>query len=461
MLRRKRSEENQGQRGFTLAEVLVSLIVFTQVILISLLLFDFNNRVTRTQTRVAEMQQSLRVGHGEVVRMVRMAGRSGLPTTAPTGDPDASSYPPASVAVSVINNVTGDARKVIPSYDDTPMALAGTDILVIRGNFSGPFFRARLESLDGSRADATSGRIVVEQNAAVINANTSFNFPLPENDLATVIQDLSVLREANDPTLRGADAADTIPEALLLIPSTPGVAYAVLELVPAAANNTSATEVELAFNISGSGDELADSYRALWTNDTAELFPLDPGSGCYVAILEEYRFYVRNDGGARAETARPRLSRARLLPGADLPYGNPDSEPDDLVLRTDIADQILDLQVSVGLDTANLGQINRGDLGTIAEADNGADDDWLYNGAGDDPAAANFTVFNPDDVPRLYFVRINTLARTAGPGPESSEPLLTRLEDRTYAAAEPLVNSDMARRYRRRALQTIVDLRNL
>jgi len=462
MLRKTRSTQaGRGEAGFTLAEILVSLIVFSQVILMSLLLFDFNNRVTRVQTRVAEMQQSLRVGHGEIIRMVRLAGRSGLPVTAPTGPIASTSFPPATVAVSVLNNVNGPNRRVVPSLADSPLAIQGSDILVLRGNFSGQFYRAQMDTLTpNDRATATTGTLVVSENAAIVN-RAGFNFPLPENDLGTVAQDLTELREANDPTLRGADASAVIPEAIVLISSTPGVNYSVLELVPSVAGNATAGQVTLNFRIKGSGTELVDDYRALGTNDPNALFPLAPGSGCYVAILEEYRFYVRNDGGATPETARPVLSRARLLPGTSSAYGPVGTTPDDLVLRTDIGDQVLDLQVALGFDTVTQGQIGRAGVGVINEAPDDTADDWLYNRPADDPTDAAFTVFTEELIPRLYFVRVNTLARTAGPDREGEEPLIPRLEDRPYPQTSGLVNTPTARKYRRRSLQTTVDLRNL
>jgi prepilin-type N-terminal cleavage/methylation domain-containing protein len=422
------------QSGFTLTEVLVSLVVFTQVILASLLLFDFSSRVTKVQTRLSEMQQSLRVAQQEVVKMTRMAGRSGLPVTGPVGPVATQTFPPYGLAVAVANNVTGSSEEVFPGLSDTPMAIEGTDILTLRGNFSGLFFQATMATLDDTQALATAGTLTVD-------ASTPF---IPS-------QDLTALWDAN---------TATVPEALLLVPSTPGVAHAVLELVPDAANN-SADSVTLAFRIRGGGTDLADTYRGLWTNDPTASFPLPVNSPCYVAILEEYRLYVRNDGGDAPETARPVLSRARLLPGTALPYGDPNDTPDPLMLRTDIAQEVLDLQVSLGYDTSNGGSIGNSELGTILESADGTADDWLFNAVGDDETAAPFTVAAANAVPKLYFLRINTLARTAAADRTLEEPVLPRLEDHVYPTNSGLVNSPRGRKYRRRPLQTIVDLRNL
>ncbi|MCB1035378.1 MAG: PilW family protein [Acidobacteria bacterium] len=437
MLRKKPEFGSAGdwrQGGFTLAELLVSMVVLVQILLIALLMFDFNSRVTRVQTNLAEMQQSLRVGQQELVRMTRMTGRSGLPVTnpiAPVGGPT----PAARLAVQVINNVTGDTRKVVPGEATTPLALEGSDILVLRGNFSSPLFSVTLLGVD-DRANPTQGQILVRR----------VDPDHPE-------QDLSALTEAEN---------GEIPEALILLPSTPGVAFAVLELVPSTTGDT-ADEITLDFRVRGT--DAADAYHALWTNDPDNTaFPMIDGAPGYAAILEEYRFYVINDGGDAAETARPRLARARLLPGTDLAYGDP-TAPDPLAasLRTDIADNILDLQVALGFDTDIDGDVIGPDgLGTIFEniAGSGVDDDWLYNSADDDATDTPFLVADRADAPRLYFVRVTTLARSARPERTDEEPILNALEDHTYPA-DGLVNSTNGRKYRRSFLQTTVDLRNL
>lgn len=424
------------EAGFSLAELLVSMVVLVEVLLIALLMFDFNARVTRVQTNLAEMQQSLRAGQHELVRMTRMAGRSGLPVTgpdAPVGGPT----PAARLAIQVLNNVTGDARKVVPGEDDGPLAIEGTDILVLRGNFSTPLYNVTLESLDDP-TQPTTGRLRVQR----------VDPTHPEQDLAP-------LAAADD------GSGDTvIPEALILMPSTPGVSFAVLELEPNSADNTS-DELVLDFRVKDS--DVADAYHALWTNNPATNFPMLAGSAGYVAILEEYRFYVRNDGIDTAEGARPRLSRARLLPGTGFGYGDPTAAtPQPGSLQTDIADNILDLQVALGFDTTIDGDdIGFDGQGSIAETENGVDDDWLYNSPDDDDTVSPFLVADPNNVPRLYFLRLTTLARSPRPERNDEEAVLTRLEDRLYPTNTGLLNSVNGRKYRRSFLRTTVDLRNL
>src|SRR4051794_20634490 len=83
------------QRGFTLVEVTISLFVTVIVLLGVLALFDFSNKLSHVQTNISDMQQSLRVAQADAMRLIRMAGRGGLPV----------GVLPAGWAVAVRNNV--------------------------------------------------------------------------------------------------------------------------------------------------------------------------------------------------------------------------------------------------------------------------------------------------------------------------------------------------------------------
>ena len=108
----------------------VSLIVTVIVLLGVLALFDFSNKLTRVQTNISDMQQSLRVAQTDSVRLIRMAGRGGLPL----------GNLPDGTAVAVANNVAdgthvGDAA--------TPEVVPGSDVLTIRGVFASPIYQVK------------------------------------------------------------------------------------------------------------------------------------------------------------------------------------------------------------------------------------------------------------------------------------------------------------------------------
>ena len=116
----------------------------------------------------------------------------------------------------------------------------------------------------------------------------------------------------------------------------------------------------------------------------------------------------------------------------------------------------LDLQVTLGIDLDQDGIID-------PEADPAvpATDEWLFNDASEASDLPATKIAWQDRL--LFYLRVNTLARTDRPDLDYvSEPLDT-IEDRDWN--EPAVpGSDQARRermHRRRLMQTTIDLRNL
>lgn len=72
------------QRGFTLSEILVTTAIFAIIMIAALAVYDQSNKVFKTSTEAADLQQSTRIGYDKLVADVRMAGfdynRGGLPT---------------------------------------------------------------------------------------------------------------------------------------------------------------------------------------------------------------------------------------------------------------------------------------------------------------------------------------------------------------------------------------------
>src|SRR5688572_24299363 len=71
------------QRGFSLAEILVAMAVFTVVILAALMVYDRSNKVFKQSVEASDMQQSTRVAFDRLVADLRMTGfdydRDGTP----------------------------------------------------------------------------------------------------------------------------------------------------------------------------------------------------------------------------------------------------------------------------------------------------------------------------------------------------------------------------------------------
>ncbi len=404
------------QAGFTLVELLVTLGVTVILLLGVLALFDFNNRIARVQTHVADMQQSLRVAQYDMVRLVRMAGRGGLPASEPAGL--APRHLPTGVAVSVRDDVPASTF-MLPAEPATRI-LEGTDVLTVRGVISAPLYQINTTAI---------GALTLTPDAQNPTAGTLI---IQDHSPTGVPQTLQPLKDA-------VDADPSRPEALLLVSPLDDAQFAVVELLPS--SSVADGQATLNFRVTGSTE--ADAMGLL---SSGGRFPPNLRVA-YAGILEEYRFYIREEHVEPANLASdlaPRLSRARFLPGTEIVYGGDDQERR-ANAAVDVADNILDLQVALGVDLNGNGLIE--DLGTAA-------DEWLFNHEDDMDNPAKWEV-NPA---RLHYVRVATLVQTDRRDPQYQGPLLVQLENRAY---DPSFNTRESRMYRRRTLQTVVDLRNV
>jgi Tfp pilus assembly protein PilW len=430
----------RGERGFTFIEALVALLISVEVILAALALFDFHNKLARVQAQVSDMQQSLRIAQYEMVHLVREAGRGGLPAVLHAG-----TLGEAWGAVAVRNNVTSSNDQLALGNGLSPRAVDGTDILTVRGVFSSPIYEDRASSsltltpANSKPAQATAGTLV-------LCATTSTGTP----------QDLSQLITS----VKTAATAGQV-EALLLV-SPQDTVHAVVELNPGTSNVTAnqaqcpastanPNGVLLGFNVTG--DANANAFQQLSATNSVTGLPPGMFSVAWVGILEEYRYYVRQDyavpGDATSDPA-PHLSRARMYPGTETPYYNQAAN-----LQVDVADNVLDLQVALGVDQKVDGLIFEGDPTKNDPTPNNTDD-WIFNAAGDTqfPAA-------PALPPPLREVRISTLVKTGRSDDRYQGPIVNNIEDHKYDPVKDFPNTFRGRTYRHRVLQTVIGLRNV
>ncbi len=411
--------------GFTMIELLVSLAVLVVVLLGVLELFDFSSRISRVQTNVTDMQQSLRIAQQDAIRTIRMAGRGPLPL----------GLPPTGNALSLSDNVAAGTRI---GGGGTPLVVAGTDVLAVRGVFESPIYQVN---------SARPGTFVLEYSSGVPVRGTVFI----ENLTPTAIpQELEDLRQAVE---------DEVREPLLLISPRDASIYAVVELDPSRSNVSDPARFQIGFLIEGG--VRTTQYLAI---SRGGAFPAaDLTSVAFVGILEEHRFYVREVPGEVAPNGTPEvvslMSRARVYPGTNSPWGS-DKVTDDehLNWRIEVADNIVDLQVALAFDSPRGGGAitadddDIGDDDRIFETENGDDDDWLFN---DNQPVNPLQWANQ----QLYFVRLTTLARTDRRDPNYQSPELVRLENHDLTTS--VLNSRTDRMFRYRPLQTLIDMRNL
>ena len=101
MSNRRTSSSERRQRGFTLAEILVTTAIFAIIMIAALAVYDRSNRVFKSSTEAADLQQSTRIGFDKLVSDIRMAGfdysRGGVPTGGIAPWQPSTAYPVAAV----------------------------------------------------------------------------------------------------------------------------------------------------------------------------------------------------------------------------------------------------------------------------------------------------------------------------------------------------------------------------
>lgn len=436
-----------GAPGFTLLEMLIALVLLSVVMIAILTFLDASNRLTRTQVALAEMQSSQRIGQQEVVGMVAMAGIGGLPEgltpTVAATVPGVGGVFPAGLALSVRNNVPANSHV---GDDDSPWVVDGTDVLTLRGVFSTEVLfiepTQKLE-LDGN------GDVAVTVNQNV--------------DLG-VTQSLEELR---------AELAQGRPEAFILYDRYNPGAYAVLQFDPANSVLGSPGDPSMTIGLTlassaGYADEygaltlgttlLAGSGGATWDLTGSGITIQLPKNVGAIGLLEEHRFYVREEheiAGDATSRLKPVLAQARFYPHTDDVY--PDGTWSHVEASIDLAENIIDLQVALGVDQSPTD-------GNVMEIGAGADDDEvLWNASGDDDGLSSPSTSpwaNPSS--QLFFTRITTVAQSFRPDPQYPGVLLGAVEDHDHNALPVSVfNTPSYTPFRKRLLQTTVEMRNL
>ncbi|HMB53387.1 MAG TPA: PilW family protein [Thermoanaerobaculia bacterium] len=394
------------EAGFTLTELLVTVLILAVLVLALLAIFDFTGRMTRAQTQIAGMQQVQRVAQHEMVRLVRMAGRGGIILGS---------------ALQVRNDRPVDDPILAGSTaSTTPRVREGSDVLIVRG-----IFNSEIYQLDTNNAASFTFNSAGNEGFLTIRGLSPSGVP----------QDLTALQN-----LLQADG-DDVPEALLVVSAVDDTDYVVVEIDPAfdgrgqdASTSPPTDIITLRYVTDGSR---ATAYQGL---STTTLNSPTMRTVAYAGIVEEYRYFVRDEAATGVGSPRANeLTRARVFPGTEEAYLG-----DDANLAVTVAENVLDLQVALGLDVDADGVIEEG--ATTADRQS---DEWRFNVVTDTAPGTAFSL-----------VRLTTLVRTENPEPYFEAPRLADIEDRTYEGTT--LNTDLVeRRYRRWPLQTLVDLRNL
>jgi hypothetical protein len=421
---------------------MISLLIVTGLLVAVLALFDFSSKLARVQTNIADLQQSQRIAQYDVTRLLRSAGRGGLPLAQGSSLGVTTPNPFqtkkfAGAAIEVLDDVAPN-EYLIQGNNATPPVLAGTDVLTLRGVFNGQLYQVNY-------TDPTTFTLT---GSPAITGTVTIDATTPTG----IVQDLTSLQ-----------TAITKNDALVIVSAEDDLVYAVVEINPASCV-VSASSIRIAFTIRG--NTTADAYNSLSVGGTFPVTRLNAagtsGAVGMVGVLEEYKFYVRNDTTNPA-LPMPHLSRARFFPNTATSWdGTPAG------MQADIADNIMDFQVALGFDRDPDGAGALLPDGVLVEdrstATLAAADEWLFNGPSDVATANPWPSAVGQPLPRLANVRINTVARTDRRDFKYEAPMIVAIENHTYnltpsSEAEP--NGRQMRMFRRRLAQTVVALRNV
>ncbi len=492
------------QAGFSLVELLVSVVIMVEVLIGLLIIFDSSTRLARAQTHLAELQQSLRVGQAEIVRYSRMAGVGGLPITMlnlPAGHPNAGTpiyetfgtFPRSGYSVSVLNNV---AEATIVGVVDssaadqgTDLVLPGSDVLILRGIFSTPvyYLDPPLDVSGWISGDVFSGKVILPGKSR-ISGRKYWDYPQEISELSERLKDAKTAAQPLAFLMR-----DTLNPNAYVVAAFDHGTTTTAELDVAACPNVDVHDLTraedtpqcISFNVTLDPDQaVALGPGAGYANLTTGT-NLQPGAGGTtltvspgppaveielpsnigsIGLVEEYRLFVRAEWevpGDDTTRLTPVLSRARFFPGTS-----------DMIDRVDIADNVLDLQIAVGADADAIGTVGYGEI----KDDGNETDEMLFNSAGDTKSALMADYTSPqgtsatlqtwyDTALEYHYLRINTLVQARFADLDHRSPLIQQIEDydrgASFTVSGKTYSFNQELKYRRRWLQTVVELRNL
>ncbi|HET9794177.1 MAG TPA: prepilin-type N-terminal cleavage/methylation domain-containing protein [Thermoanaerobaculia bacterium] len=512
---------SRRETGFSLIEVLVSILIMMVVVIGMMTMFDRSAKITKTENSVTDAQQSVRYAAYQLVREARMAGAGGVPASLTVGtlhqlgvSLNLGSTKWGAAAKFLSNNVNaGGSGDVVCiggacGTSGAHHVRVGTDILHVRGVIANAVFD--LGSSNWS-ISGTTGTLVVNPCTKFSDPTATASspcFPNGTNDMSAFDSSLA------NRLFVMSDALGNV--GVGLVSGDPVVAKVDSSKSCAVAKNCTAT-VTIAIGNAATPDTTYP--QTLCPNGAFPIGLTVPTRG---GILDD-RVYFIDDGPSTATNCNSAASRAvqdqspgpchPVLSYADWVTGDSSASPFSTATVTPVADDVEDLQVAYGIDfydaVANTGTftspaptkfdtttglpldypsdnslsittqatfttiVNDARGTSSPNADPSEDvssadaDEWIWNRAGE-PASGTFD-YN-SDLSRLRGLEVALLAKGSQPDPSGRAPGSVAMPAFLGAFAYPLMDSaaetvsqptsGIAFPYRRRTQTLRIMLRN-
>jgi Tfp pilus assembly protein PilV len=435
-LRTSPGVRRSGERGLTLVEVIVAVVVMTAILLGLYVLLDTSNKLAKQETNVAEAQQSARVGIYELSRLIRQArvgqlyyGNAILPVT---------NNAPGGTSLTDISGAAHYIRK-------------GTDVIGVRGILLGDRYAMTTGDVTCNGSCNASSVMTVTIRSKANNGVVNY----PSGTLPSI---------ANRTRPFYFVVADGSTQAVSAGGKTYLIPLYYVALVDTTANWYTSTADTFTFTINPQ-DSGAQRYNAATGGAPALEKPYAGGA------VDEILFFVdegASDGSTSTLDTHPALAQAMYDPSSD----RYDIQP--------LVDEVEDFQVAYGVDGIVIGTSpDRGISPAVIDTSAVNKDEWVGNVASEIQSSLVLSSTDPKHVdafldtsiasgppnpalatPALRSVWLSLVVKATDPDFKYDGPGSTGIKVLDSTAVSFSDSSSTGRRYRRRLQSLAVALRN-
>lgn len=373
---RTRVRGRAREKGLTMIEALVAIVVMTSILLGLYALLDASNKLAKQETNVAEAQQSARVGIYEVSKIIRQARVGQL------------YY--GNAVLPVVNNAPGGT-----SLTDLAGGLhyirKGTDVVAVRGILLADRYAM-------TTGDVTCNGICNSSAAMSVTIRSTAHNGVVNYASGTTPSIASRTRPFYFVAVDGSTQSVTIGGKPYLIP----LYY--VGLVDTAGTWFTQTADTFTFSMNPQ-DAGARKYNATSAGAPALEKPYSGGA------VDEVRFFVDEgptDGSGSVVDTHPSLAEAVFDPTS----GNYDIQP--------LVDEVEDFQVAYGVDGIAGGTPDRGISPTVVNTSSVNGDEWVGNVATEVSGSLVLSATDPKHIDAF----IDTSIASGPPNPALATPAL-------------------------------------